>query len=167
MRAFDTESGVVGYLQRHLIGKVGCYLQKTSLKFLHGFPDLVVGYRGRVAFYEVKRWRGASLLGALRQVDPVQWATIHRMREAGLPAFVLVVKDPSSAWLVYPWGYMSHYVVAEVKDFGSHWKEDPANLFAVAGGASWVRWPARSRERAGAPGPRGSQGSSSAPARPA
>lgn len=101
MPEFKTEKAVHAYIESTLRSIHGCYYQKIYLKFTSGFPDLVVGHDGRVAFYELKVFKD-SLEKTLKRVEPIQRATISRQRQAGLNSMAVLVRNEEEAWVWYP-----------------------------------------------------------------
>ena len=104
MRDFTKESQVIAFLEATLKKIPGpLYWHKFSLRYVSGFPDLLVCYRERVTFYEVKVFR-KNFVHSLNQFEPLQHATLSRIAAAGIGAYGLVVKNRSEAWICQPNG---------------------------------------------------------------
>ena len=69
---FKTEQVAIQHLEGILRYKPDCYYQKFYLKFTSGFPDLMVGYKGEIAFYEVKILK-TTLKAAIKCFEPMDW----------------------------------------------------------------------------------------------
>lgn len=122
---YKTEAPVIALLTKLLRQIPACYHQKVYLKFTSGFPDLIVGYRGGVAFYEVKPIKD-TLEHAISSVKPIQRATLLRMRECGMSARVLLVESPEVAYLYQPLTFedQSHWTM-KLEDFSNRFLQDP------------------------------------------
>lgn len=125
MRIFNNEGQVIVFLHEVLRHKPGCFLQKIYLRFTSGFPDLVVGFDGMTVFYEVKPFRN-DLSYSLKQFEPIQVATIKKMRAAGMDAHGLIVESEETAWLVGP-GTMG-LDAQPLTDFRTRWHRHPCRL---------------------------------------
>lgn len=60
---------------------IGAYTIKTSDKFTSGIPDLIICYKGRTIFVEVKTLKGV--------VSPIQKYTIEQIRSRECEAYII------------------------------------------------------------------------------
>lgn len=98
---FRDEKAVLRHVEGQLSQIADCYHQKIYLKFTSGFPDLVVGHDSNVAFYELKVIK-ESVDKTLKRVEPIQRATLKRMRQAGLNAMAVLALNEEEAWVWHP-----------------------------------------------------------------
>lgn len=95
---FKTEQVAIQHLEGILRYKPDCYYQKFYLKFTSGFPDLMVGYKGEIAFYEVKILK-TTLKAAIKCFEPIQLRTISRMQQSGINCRGLILESKDIAYL--------------------------------------------------------------------
>ena len=126
MNDFKSERDALRFIESKLKGVKGCYFQKVYLKFTSGFPDLIVGYQGDVAFYELKVFK-IDLEHSLKQIKPIQKATMSKMRRAGLIASGLILKDQYNAWVYEPCDNGS--MVRHIPNFTAFINTNPARLY--------------------------------------
>lgn len=74
------ERALVNQFQAYL-KKIGAYTIKTADKFTSGIPDLIVCYKGRTIFIEVKTIKGT--------VSEIQKYTIDHIRRRGCEAWII------------------------------------------------------------------------------
>lgn len=75
-----SERALVTKLQKYL-KSIGAYTIKTADKFTSGIPDLIVCYKERTLFIEVKTPTGV--------LSEIQKYTISKITEAGCEAYVV------------------------------------------------------------------------------
>lgn len=79
----------------------GAFVHKLNMLYTVGFPDLLVIYRGTVAFYELKR--------PGKQPTAIQWATLRKLDAAGAHAFAVTVESRERIFIQAP-GALGHWV---------------------------------------------------------
>lgn len=100
--SFKTEGQAQIWLQSVFRQVKNCYVQKTYLRFTAGFPDLIVGHRGKVAFYEVKLHRCDDVAKTLKEYTPIQRACALKMKAAGMVAGCLIMEGKGSYYTAVP-----------------------------------------------------------------
>lgn len=74
------ERSLVNSFQKYL-KEIGAYTIKTSDKFTSGIPDLIIIYKGRTIFVEVKTYKGI--------VSPIQTYTISQILNHGGESYII------------------------------------------------------------------------------
>jgi penicillin-binding protein-related factor A (putative recombinase) len=119
----NSESEVVAELKKAVSGRDDIFFQKMHMRFITGFPDILVACNGDVVFYEVKFFR-KSLENSLNNISKIQWHMLNKMHAAKMYAAVLIVKDKNTAWVV-------EYEDGKVKQIGNFmekWKINPTEV---------------------------------------